>query len=369
MARNENSSNNRPSNRSSNRRIGFGGKKSEEPALDLEASDYSSEGDYEPAQTPEAMELDNDDVYNVLETIELEWPSLTVCLSHDQESVYIEATPDQSPLVSELTQLSIDISRPSRKSISKLATHQLPAQINRVRAQPNHIVAITDQSLSIFTNDMQHLSTKPIKGGFALAVTPQEIFYGNGSQVVLENTLEKDAPQTIATQTPQPNPIDTQATEVFSLCPFATNTALVATTALSVADFRSGELTQIYQSTVDINAVAYNSENHIIIGDDTGTLTLFDKRASSILETISFHRSPITHLAFATPEVFASSSDCEVVLWDTSFTEEWEYHKYLNFVHQGQRYYKDFAFIADNTLITTSLDGLCLFTPGVLIEE
>ncbi|KAG0417686.1 hypothetical protein EQH57_0918 [Dictyocoela roeselum] len=121
----------------------------------------------------------------------------------------------------------------------------------------------------------------------------------------------------------------------------------------------------------EINSVDCR-EGQIILGLDSGEISLLEMGeilkntgepcAISKDEKIVWHKSPISLVRFLSNDAFISMSDEQAVLWDLSFDDEWEYHKYLHFVHAGQNFYKD-CDVFDEMVVTVSLDGLCFFTP------
>ncbi|KAI5191580.1 hypothetical protein NECID01_1530 [Nematocida sp. AWRm77] len=329
-----------------------------EPEAESTDEDYSSSGEYQVAQTPVKMELSSADVYVVHEEIQLEWPSLTVCAQPSENRILLGSFPPRAtkPHITEIRAMpSFDNIKDIRKTNS-VVTHGEP---NRIRASKHCVYAVSNTSFSVLAQSLEEIQICPIDGGYALSTHEDRVFYGNGSEVVVQNEESLDSLQRLAVP----------EKEIFSIAPLSSASAMIATQNLTLADFRSSDMRKVYTSKCDINSVAYNGDSLVLFGNDQGVLTLFDTRAMRVLETVRFHKSPITNVAFSSRDAFASSSDCEVVLWDMSFTEEWEHHKYLSFVHQGQTYYKDFQFITPETVITTSADGLCVFSPRTTPEE
>ncbi|OAG30458.1 hypothetical protein NEDG_02000 [Nematocida displodere] len=325
----------------------------------VEENEYSTdEGEFEVSKRPVKMEL-QDDVYHIHEQIELEWPSQTVCISNkESNTIYIGSFPSsESKERGEILKLSVDLDEKTQKT-TKTRTAKVSCPINRIRNTNNNVCSISDQTLSLFIpSSLKKIDELSIGGGYALSTWNDVIFYGNGGEVVKRDSSTKTASFSLSSP------------EVFSLAALSETVAVAATQTLTLTDFRANESRELFVSTCDINAVAYNGEHLLVCGDDVGLLTLVDLRGGGALEQITFHESPVSNAGFATRDIFATSSDCEVVIWDTTFTDEWEHHKYLSFVHQGQAFYKDFQFVHENTLITTSSDGLCVFSPKTELEE
>jgi len=318
-------------------------------------SDLSS-GEYEVSKTPTKMELGSD-VYKVHETIDLEWPTQTVCLSNKENNILIGTCPGTPFGKPEIFELEGVPSLTSPKKLEKRSSQRTMPSVNRIRRDSHTIYTISDKSLCLYDNSLQLIEKNSIAGGYAIAIRGESLFYGDGSKLVLRANTKTEGE------------IESGSKEIFSVAPLDEKTAAVATRNIALVDFRSKEQTSLYKGKQDINSVAYNEDNLLVCGMDTGVLYILDIRSPGKVEKIDFHKSPVTHVLFSGRETFASSSDCEVALWDMSFTEEWEFHKYLSFVHQGQTYYKEFQFLSPETVITTAQEGLCVFQPKTEEED
>lgn len=338
------------------------GKGNKETQVEPECSTDESSGEqYEALKQPEQMELKMDSIYKVHEQIQLEWPSLTVCMGEEEGQVLIEQTNDQNK--SSILDLHVNLSaeNTTRNAVRQKGSASTPAQVNRIRAANGKIFAITDKSLHIYNKNLQPELAKQIKGGYAISTYKTSLFYGDGDQIVSQQNISIDSVEQIKMAHP----------EIYAASAVSLSSVFAATKYVDLVDFRSNDIKNYLKSSVDVNALGYNGDNLIVAGDDAGKIHLIDMRKEQVLETIIFHQSPVTNVQFSSSEIFASSSSCEVVIWDMGYeeTEEWEYHKYLSFVHQGQSYYKDFEFINDDLIIATSENGLCIFSPQLEIKD
>ncbi|KAI5181573.1 hypothetical protein NEOKW01_1749 [Nematocida sp. AWRm80] len=319
---------------------------------DLEESECSNELRYNALDTPTTMELQNPSIYKVHEQIHLDYPSLTICKGLREGLFLVEnAAEENNP---KIKCLEIELNASANNSIKEIAAHRVPSQINRIRTTSNNILSVSDSTFIVHSPNLSYQTVRPIKGGYALCSYDNLAFYGNGEYIVRDAHLDGNSVDSI----------QSDHAEIYSVCALDSNTVAISTQTLSLCDFRDGSRRQIHQSKCDVNSIAYNRDNMLAIGDDNGLISLIDVRTGNVLENIPFHQSSITQIEFSSRECFASSASCEVALWDCSFTEEWEYHKYLHFVHQGHPYYKDLAYIDERTLITTSYSGLCIFSPA-----
>ncbi|KAI5127674.1 ribosome assembly protein RRB1 [Nematocida parisii] len=328
------------------------------PIEDGSSTDESSHEEYEALQKPEEMELHTENVYRIHEQIQLDWPSLTVCMKEEEGRILIEQSiPGTSPSIIDL---EVNLSGDSKRTIAPIKKVETAYQANRIRAKNDHVYTISDRSIEIYTTGLVPVYSKAISGGYGISLYKSCIFYGDGSFAVQQKDLDGK----------QINYIDINQKEIFTVASISENEAFVGTREVSLVDFRCKGTKSYLVNECDINSIAYNGDNLIVTGDDKGALRIFDIRQEAPMELIQFHQSPISHTQFSTKEVFASASSCEIVMWDMSYeeTEGWEYHKYLSFVHQGQAYYKDFEFIADDIIMATSESGLCIFSPHTHIE-
>ncbi|KAI5134441.1 ribosome assembly protein RRB1 [Nematocida ausubeli] len=333
-----------------------------ESLIPLENDEFSTEEssheEYEAMGKPEEMDLQMENVYRIHEQIQLDWPSLSVCLKEEEGRILVEqAIPGAAPC---LLDLEVVLAGDNKRSVRPVKKVETAHQANRIRARNGKIYTISDRSIDIYTSSLTPIYTKNISGGYGLSIYKSSLFYGDGAAIVQQKDLEGNHVESF----------NINQNEIFSIASISENEAFAGTHAINLVDFRCNDAKQYLLNDCDINSIAYNGENIIVAGDDKGMLRVIDIRQETPLEEIKFHQSPISHIQFSSKDVFASASSCEIVMWDMSYeeTEGWEYHKYLSFVHQGQAYYKDFEFIADDTIMAASENGLCIFSPISQIE-
>lgn len=351
----------------------------------LESEDDSDFGtsdgapsDYEALRDPVEMEL-GADIYEVLEYIVLDWPSQSIALLNEADgrkeepsllgSAHLVAGTcppsgggkaakdvDFAPQLVKIdltgTQGLQDMNRVefTKKSVKEGA--------NRIMTIGEGVYVMSDKRLAVYTPQLKRREKMDGEFGYAMARHGDSIVYG------LDESLES------ATLSLEKRERFNFGGKIESICPVDRSTIAVSGKEVYLLDMRSGDKQLVFSNgQVDVNSVGGNGESILVSGDDKGILKLTDLRApDEQLEVIKFHKSPVTHVAFADRETFGSSSDCEVCLWDTSFVEEWDYHKYLSFVHQGQRFYKDFQFVGEGALATTSEGGICIFKPRAPLD-
>lgn len=135
--------------------------------------------------------------------------------------------------------------------------------------------------------------------------------------------------------------------------------------SVKVTDLRTK--TQIFSKDLnsEINSVDYNKDNVFAYGDDEGTIRVIDMRMPDSELGIFWHKTSISMIKWKDSDMFCSASDEQICIFDITLEDEWEYEKYLLFVHQGQKYYKDICFNPrdSNMVVATSVEGLCMFSP------
>lgn len=116
----------------------------------------------------------------------------------------------------------------------------------------------------------------------------------------------------------------------------------------------------------DINSIDLNCDKDcLLVGEDNGSLHLINLESENKdSELISWHKSPISCVRFSEsdPDIFYSCSTEQVCVWDKSFDDEWEYHKYLSFTHMGDDEYKQIE-ERKGLISVTGRRGICFFKP------
>lgn len=323
-------------------------KKANEIIEELEENDFSSEDleAYKPTTNePEDLVVENE-AYNLLEYIDLEWPSATVDIFDSK--IFLGTSPSEvSKYCPEIIQIDLKYTNFKKLNFKK---SQIIEPINKLRIH-KYIFGVSDNYLSKW--DQSNTLMKKIKGeyGFALYLDSDRVFVGTKYGYVEIYNYEFDLI----------HKFQIHKDSIESICIF-NNLIFTGSRdhSLRISDI-SGNMIKELKGTSDINCLDVRN-NKIAYGDDDGLIYLYDL-TSDILETIEWHKSPISLVKWKDDDVFATGSDEQLCLWDTSLVDENnEYHKYLLFVHQGQRMFKDCCF-EDNRIICTSEDGVCIFEP------
>ncbi|KAM0679206.1 hypothetical protein BDAP_000072 [Binucleata daphniae] len=319
---------------------------------DCNSSELSSEDikHYTPTNMHEELEVD-ESVYSLHEYINLEWPSQTVDTSNKKLLVATNSKDNDG----ELIELNFANTK-NFKNVDKYTQVQTKVTdcYNRVRYFGPNVIAISDNKIVVFDKNLDEI--KNVEDSFAYGLaTSGKIYTGlkNGKVNCYDNELNKIDEYVVHTDA------------VESIC-VHNNILYTASCDKSAAsyDTRSNQKICMLNNDCDVNAIDYNKENYVITGDDKGVVRLYDIRTNKELEKIEWHKSAISYVKWKSQNEFVSCSDEQIAIWDTSYEEEWEYHKYLRFVHQGQKYYKEVAFFGD-VYVATSYDGLCLFSLNI----
>lgn len=316
--------------------------KNEEPRDE----DYSSEDieTHRPNANEEPLEVD-DRAYLLLEYINLEWPAQSIALSDSK--LYFGTNPSAgSGDSAELIEINL---KDADYSDLKYRDKKISRFINKIRIG-EMIYGLSDGHLTAFDSDFREIAEIKDRFGYGLCVTSDRVFAGtaDGRLCVYDRSLR---------------PLQSLALHRGSIETIAVENGIIFTGStdhtIKWTDTNGQEIKSADNGS-DVNCLdVYGTK--LVYGDDNGRITLLDTRGGEV-ETISWHSTPISMLRWRDSEVFASGSDEQLCLWDTSLEEEWDYHKYLLFVHQGQRCYKDCCF-DENRVISTSQDGICVFTP------
>ncbi|KAM0676439.1 Guanine nucleotide-binding protein G(I)/G(S)/G(T) subunit beta-1 [Gurleya vavrai] len=316
---------------------------------DCNSSDLSSTEftPYIPSNENIKLEVDSS-VYSLLEYINLEWPSQSIDVRNKK---LIAAT---NPEKNNGKIFEFDFSKSNNfRNVDnyKNSSKEVDFNYNRIRYYGSHIIAVSDDAISIYDKNLKKTFEKKEKFGYGLA-TDSKVYAGMRNGNVEVYTHELKSYETLK--------LHEKAVE--SVC--VSNNILYTGSCdkkAKIYDLRSKDETILIENNCDINAIDYNKENLVITGDDKGILRMHDIRNLKNVEEINWHKSPISFVKWKNSCEFASCSDEQIALWDTSFEEEWDYHRYLRFVHQGQQFYKEISFFGD-VYVSTSLDGICLFS-------
>lgn len=293
----------------------------------------------------------NEGAYRVLEYVSLDWPSQTVDACGDAVLVATNAGSGGGASVVRLGFAATEgYGRMERLSVERA---KVDADYNRLRVGAC-VVCVSDESLDVFDGAL--VLRTSTRGAFAhgLAVDDGRAYCGGrtgelavadlGCGRMSERHVHRGAVESV----------DVHGELVFTAS---------CDGAVCVTDMRARECVHRRELGCEANAVGFNGDGCVVCGGESGSLWVVDMRMPECAEEIAWHRTPVSSVRWRDADVFVSCSDEQVVLWDVSFVDEWEYHRYLSFVHQGQRYYKEAVFGADGAVFTTSYDGVCVFAP------
>jgi ribosome assembly protein RRB1 len=325
-------------------------------------SDSSAEdaGEYLPELEARELEVD-ESAYKCLEYITLDWPAQSLDIFRGLTAILGTNPVDDAPGL-----VSIDFGPTAGFSrMKKMAIKKAPCEesYNRVRVTSNMIYALSDTKLVVHNSGLEEVYKKEVAEGlgYGLCFSKYGYSYGTRTGRVSLNDWTNREVESLATHCGSVESLSFSNDMLFSASCDHT---------MAITDVRSCKKIFSRKFSCDINAIDCNDGYLVAFGDDDGVVRVMDIRNHSI-EEIRWHKSSIACIKWRDGETFASSSDEQVCIWDTSIEEEWEYEKYLLFVHQGQRCYKDVAFCKGNKdyVVTTSIDGVCVFCPISLCES
>ncbi|KAL0263991.1 UNVERIFIED_CONTAM: hypothetical protein PYX00_011016 [Menopon gallinae] len=292
----------------------------------------------------------DENAYRVLEYVSLEWPSQTVDVVGDTALLATNAAGGGGSVVRMGLADTAGLARMERL---RLEQTRVDRDYNRLRAGAC-VLCIADDCLDVLDGTLVRRAR--VAGAFAhgLDAGDGRAYCGarGGALVVIDLAGGRASERSVHRGAVES--VDVSGEMVFTASCDGT---------VCVTDMRAHKPVLVRELGCEANAVAFNGAGLLVCGGDSGSLWVVDMRVPDVAEEIAWHRSPVCSVRWRDADVFVSCSDEQVVLWDVSFADEWEYHRYLSFVHQGQRYYKEAAFGADGVVLTTSYDGVCIFAP------
>lgn len=311
----------------------------------LQDEDISSEDieTHRPGEKDERLEVD-DRAYLLLEYVPLEWPAQSIAVADSR--IYLGTNPEAGRGAAEL--IEIDIRDADFENL-RFRDTEIPRYVNKIRHNRG-LFALSDTHLTVFNDDLKIVGEVAGRFGYGLCVTDDLIFVGmqSGDLQIYDHAL----------RLLHCYHVHKKSIEAIAFQDGVIYTGSVDHT-LRLTDL-SNQMIRSIAGSADINCLDVRGDR-LLFGGDDAKIRIVDTRSFSE-EVIGWHNTPVSAVKWKDSEVFASGSDEQVCIWDTSLVEEWEYHKYLLFVHQGQQLYKDVCFDGDR-VVTTSLDGLCIFTP------
>ncbi|EJW01604.1 hypothetical protein EDEG_03847 [Edhazardia aedis USNM 41457] len=320
---------------------------------DANSSEISSDNIEPFLPTKELQNLEVDEsVYSLLEYIEVDWPSQTIATKDNAAFLATNPSKGKKPCL-----VRLDFSQTNNyKNVDKFIYDrvEIDENINRMRIRGNQIIAISENKFLTYDLDGIEKYSFIDKFSYGLAHNEKYIATGkqNGEILVFDSNMCKKSYQ-IHEKKVESICIDNE--KIYSGgCDFF----------VKAYDMKSE--TEIFSipNKNDVNAVDLKN-NMLVFGDDAGQICVIDvRKTNSKLEEILWHKTPISMIKWKTDCEFYTLSDEQLCIWDTEFEEDWEYHKWLKFVHSGHKYFKDVDFI-DDIILTTSIDGVCLFSLNI----
>lgn len=295
---------------------------------DCNSSEISS-SDIEPyTPTPEDGDLEpSENIYSLLEYITLPTPSQSI--TTDGNKVFAGSN--------EIIEFSIDTNNFKDFTFKKT---NIDIEINRMRYN-NCLVCISDNKLNLY-KDHKLVSSLDGKFGYGLHVS-DNIFVGDNGILKMVDFNN--------------NVTSTGLSHNGKIESIVSADSLVYTCGTDKMvygfDLRSDSKILSYKNNSEVNAVDIGE--NLVFGDDNGNVSVYDLRNGEV-ETIKWQKTPISYLIWR--DDIISCSDEQIAFYDF-FDDDIE-PKYVRFVHQGQKYYKEVCEWND-CFVSTSIDGLCFF--------
>jgi len=321
---------------------------------ELEDEDFSSEDIqvYCPEVEDTNLEVD-EEAYCLLEYINLEWPAQSIGIRKDH--LYLGTNPDTSNGIRNNKEL-IEI-RLKNMDFTHLKHYErvVGQFINKI-AVLDKIYAISDDLVCVYGMDLRLIHKAKDVFSYGLHVTDKNVLAGTVNGELLIYDLKLNLVNRFKIHKGEINAIVAEDDLIYTAG---------SDNFVRIVDFM-GSVRRELENDSEVNAMDIKN-GKLIYGDENGLLHLYDAKLDTN-EAINWHKTPISVVRWRNEEMFASGSDEQVCIWDITLSDDWEFSKYLLFVHQGQEYYKDIGFYEDK-VITTALDGLCIFTPISFIPE
>ncbi|TBU12232.1 hypothetical protein CWI38_0840p0030 [Hamiltosporidium tvaerminnensis] len=327
--------------------------------IDIENSNSSDFQSYIPKETTKNLEVD-DSAYTLLEYISLDWPAQSFDFISDYKIVTGTNPINDNPKLITLDFKKCDFDKnPNINKNLKIKEHQTNYSFNKIRYNlyTEYVQCISDNNLCFYNSNIKLIKDIYIEQGISYGLTNTDSFTVIGSKCG-ELLFYNDLFQNITNIKLHNGSVESIVCTDGCIYSGSTDKKVIS------YDFKSNK--PIFELNFDseINALDF-SANTLCVGDDSGIIRLIDIRNTRNIESITWHNTPISSISYVEKDVFISASDEQVALWDTSFEEEWEYHKYIYFVHQGNTFYKDVRVCRGNSnlIFTTALEGITLFSP------
>lgn len=311
---------------------------------------------YEPQRDDRDLEVE-EEAYNVLEYVSLDWPAQSIDTAPEFNIVL-----GTNPVGEEPRMVRIDLSQTdglSKPEEMRICKRSVDESYNKVRVRGDLVYCMSDTKVVVHGLDLEEVYRRGCDEelGYGLCFSDGGFMFGTRDGSVSVNDWECREVSRMRIHEGSVEGLCNHGGILFSAS---------CDHSVSLTDIRTKERVFQRRFGSDINAIDFNGDNTVVFGDDEGIVRVMDIRNNGT-EELRRHKSPVSCVRWRDREVFVSGSDEQVCIWDTTLdgTEE---SGYLLFVHQGQKFYKDIGFCKEKYVVTTSIDGLCVFYP-ISFEE
>ena len=322
---------------------------------------------YRPSLDKAELEC-NDKAYKSLISLELDYPSQSIC-THNNFIVFgnMASADFKSSKLCFIHKEDFE-----NENLRNINEYSVNFYINRMISLNNKIILVGDNNIATFESGKftNFENSEKFEFGFGLCKNNDSAFVTTKNGLVLEFNDKLELKQ------------------IHKISDKALEAVAIENGNIFTGDLQGNIMMNdilLYKNDCDINTISVNG-GILIFGDDKGRIGIIN--GDKCVKIEKWHHSPIERVVFleGTEEFWACSEE-QVSMWDLSFENEeqivfdikMEFKRvkevvtlknneiFLNFVHQGHFYYKDISFL-DRKVITTSEKGLCMFEP-IMNEE
>lgn len=295
---------------------------------DCDSSELSSSNIEPYAPTMEDNNLEpSENIYEILEYITLPIPSLSI--TTDGNKIFAGSN--------EIIEFDIDINNFKDFDFKKT---EIDIEINRMRYN-NCLVCISDNKLNLY-KDQRLISSHNGNFGFGLYVDDSIYVGDNGNLKIID--FNNNITRTKLVHNGKIESITVENNVVYTCG---------SDNMVFGYDLRCDQKILSYTNNSEVNAIDLNE--NLVFGDDNGNVSIYDLKNGQV-EIIQWQKTPISYLLWK--DDIISCSDEQIAFYD--FFDDNIEPKYVRFVHQGQKYYKEIC-EWKNCFVSTSIDGLCFF--------
>ncbi|ORE00040.1 hypothetical protein A0H76_2443 [Hepatospora eriocheir] len=283
----------------------------------------------------------NNNLYNFLVNINLDWPSQTVV--YKENKIYVGLNPDvehsNEACIQEITFEDNSIGK-----IINVKSTVVSEPINRIRLNDEYIYAVSDNKLMIFNFDLKLIKEISNQYSYGLFVNNEYQYVGTKNGLIdVYKGLEL-----IKTLTIHEDKIESIVVNEYLYTASCDKTVKISTL--------EGENLKTFTNDCDVNTISV-WDNKIVFGDDKGVITIVN---GDNKEQIKGSECPIESIKFIDDGVFVSGNEKEVCFWDLNLLNDSRMTKYLLFVHSSESFYKDIALIEENKIAISSNNGIII---------